>query len=195
MHPELRVPIIEDYDDPEFEHSRHRKRKSGGCCSNVDTQTTLLFGIFFMMAILAVIMVVVVVSVYGPAGKVQNTINTVTDMVYKVNNSGLTDIVVAVANNWQTGNHTQQTFTLLNALYDSGSQVTDIVMAIQPEMVSQLANRTSITVGGLLALAETIISNQGIDIVSFVLALLAFLTRVFVRRSRCTVEHVLYIAS
>jgi hypothetical protein len=180
--PELRVPIYDSDSDSEHRRSRHKKR---GCCQNVNTQTSILFLMAFMLTILAVLLIIVVVSVYGPAGKVQNTITTVSEMVAKVNNSGLADVVVAVVNNWQVGNHTQQTFTLLNALYESGGQVTDIVMAIEPTMVKELANRTSITVGGLLALAETIINNQGIDIVRFLLACLMFLTRVCLRRSRC----------
>jgi methylmalonyl-CoA mutase cobalamin-binding subunit len=189
---ELRLPILEEYQDVEHKHRRRKDR----CCENGNTQTTLLFGIFFMMAILAVVMVVVVVSVYGPAGKVQNTILTVSDMVARVNNSGLTDIVVAVATTWQKGNHTEQTFTLLDALYHSGTNVADIVLAIEPEIIQQLANRTTITITGLLALAETIINNQGIDIVRVLLACLMLLTRVLVRQSRCTgSECRLYIAS
>lgn len=202
LHPEFRVPILEEYSDPEREHGVYRKqRHKQGCCENVNTQTALLFGMLFMMTILAVVMVVVVLSAYGPAGKVQNTIVTISDMVAKVNKSGLADVVVTIVNNWQVGNHTQQTFTLLNALYESGGQVTDIVLAIEPALVKELANRTSITVSGLLTLAETIINNQGIDIVGVVLACLMFLTRVRVRRSLCiasclcTVEPVLYIAS
>lgn len=146
---ELRIPIM---DEPK---KKKKKRARRSCVDWFQAG---------MLTIVATILVVLCVSAFGPAGKVNKTILQVSDMVDKVNRSGLADVVVAVVNNWQTGNHTQQTFALINALYQSGGQVTDIVMAIQPEIVKELANRTSITVSGLLTLAETIISNQGIDI-------------------------------
>lgn len=159
--PESRIPILEySDDDPD---DKYRKAKSG-CCRNTETNTVLLFGVLFMLTILAVIGIVLVVSAYGPAGQVKTMINTASTMVQQVNNSGLTNVVANIVYNWQAGNHTDQTFTLLDALYHSGAQVADIVLAIEPEMVRQLTNQTSITINQLLTLAENIITNKGINI-------------------------------
>lgn len=155
----------DDDSDIESREKRKRKRKrQQGCCGNATSQTWLLFGVFFGVMILAVLMIAIVVSVYGPVGQVQKTIATASTMVAKFNNSGVADIIVAFGSNWAANNMTVQTFELLDAIIDSGGRISQVILAIEPELVQQLANRTTITLNGLLSLAEGIITDRGLNI-------------------------------
>lgn len=114
-------------------------------------------GIFVMLLVIAV-------SVYGPYGRVNQTLLTVETMVAQVNSSGVTNVVFDMAQNWITSNSTAATFHLLQDAFASFEIVSGIVLAIEPQVVLELANKTSITVTGLLQLIDGIIVNQGLDI-------------------------------
>lgn len=159
---ELRIPI-RDADDEE-RGRRRAKRKSKCCNNNCETQSALLSVMVFALLGILVLFVVIVVSLYGPAGRMNQTLNTAEDMIFKVNNSGITNVIFDIATNWQSSNMTTGSLALISGAIRSSDIVFGLIASIEPELVRELANRTAITASGFLELVDGIIKNQHLDI-------------------------------
>ncbi len=111
------------------------------------------------------LMVVLVVAAFGPAGRVNQMLTTTENMVAQVNSSGITNVVFEMGQNWLTNNMTASTLHLMADVFASADVISGLIFSIEPELVKELANRTSITVTGLLNIIDGIIINKGLNVV------------------------------
>lgn len=130
------------------------------CCDGNALQVATLVPVW----IIALGLVVVLASLFGPYGKVNQMMTTADIMLTQVNNSGITDVIYQFGTNWQATNQTQNLLSMLNGANVASNTLFAIVDAIEPELVGDLMNKTSITVSNLLELIDGIINQKGLNI-------------------------------
>ena len=156
-------PLREEVDLEEQQRrvdQKKRAKRQAKCCK---PSTALLWVIAFSTIVTMIIMVAVVASIYGTAGKVQQMITTAEVMVAQVNNSGITEVVFQLGTQWQAAGLTNSSLAAISKALGATEIVTGVIADIEPALVKQLANRTMITVLGLLGLAENIIATQHLN--------------------------------
>jgi hypothetical protein len=161
---ELRVPIRESSDD-EREERRKRRKKKGACCGN-DCSAATPMQACTMLSVTGIflLMVVLVASVYGPYGRVNQMLATTETMIAQVNSSGITNVVFDMGQSWLASNMTASTLHLMADVFASADVISGLIFSIEPELVRELANRTSISVTAFLNMVDNIVVNKGLNI-------------------------------
>lgn len=117
-----------------------------------------------MNTIFALGMIVVIASIYGPYGKISQTMNTAEIWVQKINGSGVMDIIYTAGQTWQATNQTAAIFDMMSGAQAATDIAFGVIQAIEPELVGELMNKTSITVTNLLTIIDGLITQKGLNI-------------------------------
>lgn len=154
------APDAAYYQNMRDEPSKPVKRRGRRCGDG----NGLLIATLIPVWLIAIMFVVIGFSVWGPYGKTNQMIDTAYVMLNQVNSSGITDVVYQFGTNWQLTNQTQNIIGMMNGASVASNTLFAIVDAVEPELVSELMNKTSITVSNLLELIDSIVNQQGLNI-------------------------------
>lgn len=159
QNPRQRLRPLPASDIDEEEPRRKQMRKGQPCCSAKAMHIATLVPVW----IIAILLGVVVGSVYSPYGKANQMIDNAYIMLNQVVQSGVADVVYDMGTTWQATNQTQNIISMMNGANAASVILFDVVAGIEPELIADLMNRTTITVSNLLELVDSIVTQKGLN--------------------------------
>ncbi len=141
-------------------HPQSKQKRGQRCCEGQGVFIAILVPVW----IIAIMFLAIGFSVWGPYGKTNEMIDTAYVMLNQVNNSGITEVIYDVGTSWQTTNQTQNLLAMLDGANTASNTVFAIIDAIEPTLVADLMNKTSISVSNLLELIDSIVTQKGLNI-------------------------------